>query len=653
MKTRYIYGLLAGILIAMSATSCSDNYDTGFEPVQKTLILKVDGQESAFSRNYNAAPGNYDVNVESNTLWRVEANSTGGWISVDKVSGRGNESFTFSLRDNMLDKERSGTVTVYMVDREGEPLNTAGSSIALTVTQDFSNVMLSPSSLQPFKPVENERILFTITANVPWTLDVSYEGDATGYISIAPESGDMQSADNGAFSGDGEATFYMSVADNRTSSDRKAYLNLKSETGSYSVEISQTKSEYNFDVSPSETQTVGPKGGSITFGVLSLVGWSVSTSVDWISFTVPSYDKGSDDRIETVASIAANDEGSERSAILHFTPQDSRYPKLDVTVVQRGWDYTFDVTPRENRVVAAEGATIDFKILSMVGWNIDSSEDWISFSVSSSDRGSDDFVETKATVEPNSEGVERTAVVRFIPADNRFEEIIVNVAQRGYDVSFEISAADGMGVVSEEGETIALELDSRFRWTASSPSWLSVNPDHGNASASTSRIEVTAAVNRTNDNRTGTVTITPQPTDFAGGVRLDPAALGVQPLHIGVTQFGGREAAVSVPWLRDDYTDRTATVEFNFYSPFNEVVEAGLEWGRADSDDRQTLTVTPTDPTSCTVSFELTGLNAATRYVARGYVIDSRGTRKDGNWSYPFSTAGQYPGPNDNPTPSR
>ena len=648
--------LSTAFLATGGITACSDNYDKELEPVQKALILKVDGHDNAFSEKYNAAQRSYDVNVESNTLWRVEANSTGGWISLDKVQGKGNESFSFTLRDNMLDKARTGSVIVYMVDNQGEALDTSGSSIALTVNQDFSNVRMLPSSLAPFPPTGNERILFTVNANVAWTLDVDYEGqNPTEFITISPESGDMQVSGNGTFSGNGEATFNISVADNRTSNDRIAYLNLRSDgdVGSYSVQITQNKSEYSFDVSPFEPQTVGARGDTLEFNVLSIVGWDIKTASEWVKFEPASYPDGSADPVKTVAIIAPNPTGDLRTATVRFIPKESNYQGLEVTIIQQGWDNAFDVTPKENRVIGATGGTLDFNILSMVGWSAISSEPWIDFSRSSSIEGNDNWVSTIATVAPNQSGMERSATLQFIPGNGRYDTVNIRVTQRGYDLMFEASPANGSSIIMENGGVITLDLDSRFRWETTAPSWLSVDPGSGNASTSLSHINVTAAANTTNDNRTGTVTITPLPTEFAGGVTLDPANLGIQPWHIGITQFGGREAAVSVPWLLDDYTQTSATVEFNFYSPFYRIVEAGLEWSKEDGSASDTISVQPSDAMDCTVSFNMTALDPATRYIARGYVKDSEGRVKYGQWSYPFTTAGRYPGSSDNPTPSR
>lgn len=561
MKTTYIHLVLAAALMLLGLQCCSDNYDAELVPTLGERNLTVDGHDTAFTMNFNAGPSTSEVKVASNTLWKVEVVCEGGWCSVDKVSGRGDESFSMSLRDNMISK-RTCSVTVYMVDAQGEKLeNVPGSSLTITVTQDVSAVRLTPSSLEPFSPQGNDRQLFEVIANVAWTLDVSYEGENTAeFITIVPESGDMNSVGDGTFEGEGEASFYMSVADNRTAADRKAYINLRSEVGSYSVEISQIKSDYSFDVTPSENRVVAASGGTVAFGVLSIVGWDVRTAADWISFSVSSYPQGSESRVETVATVA-----------------------------------------------------------------------------------------------PNSTGLERSAEIRFVPSDSRYQELSLTLTQRGFDTTFAISSADASEVVMESGGELAFDLDSRFDWTLEAPSWISPGITSGSASTASQNISLKVERNATSSNRTGTVTVYPQATAFAGGVTLDPTVLGIQPVRFTVTQFGGREAAISVPWLVDGYTQDSATIEFNYYSPYAEIVEAGLQWKKeADGDnDWNTETVKVSDSTEGTVTVELTGLDPATRYVARGYVKDSEGKIKYGTVSYPFATAGRYPDNSDNPTPTK
>ncbi len=452
MKTKYIFGLLAAALIAL-APGCSENLDGELVPTVTERTLTVDGHDSAFNLSYNAGPSTTEIKVESNTLWKVEVICDGGWCTVDKVNGRGNESFSMSLRDNMI-AARTCSMTVYMVDAQGDKVEgVPGSSLTITVKQDVSAVRLTPSSLAPFSSQGNERQLFEVTANVPWTLDVTYEsGNPNEFITITPESGNMVAVGDGTFKGDDAASFYISVADNRTAADRKAYINLRSDVGNYTVEITQIKSEYSFDVSPAEPQALPADGGQIKYGVLSLSGWKVSTAADWISFSRTS-GEGSPEREETIATIFPNMTGIARTAEIHFKPDNSNYQGLSVTIVQAA-----------------------------------------------------------------------------------------------------------------------------------------------------------------NDSVAG--------------------------------------PAVSIPWLLDGYGQTFATVQFNFYSPFVSIVEAGLQWKKEDASDWNEKTVVPDNAIQSTLSFELTDLDPATKYVARGFVKDANGNVNYGSVSYPFTTAGLYPGNGDNPTPS-
>lgn len=556
MKTRNIFGSIAAALLTLAGTAaCSDNYDTQLMPTKNQLELKVDGHSSAFSVDYGAAPDHdIKVEVESNSLWKVSIECEGGWCTADKMTGRGNETITLSILEN-INKERSARVMVYIVDAQGDAVTNEGTtSIEMTLKQAVSDVRLSPSSLEPFEAQNPRSQEFTIVSNVNWTLDVSYEGEnPTEFVTITPLSG-MTPEFNGTFSGSAGATFRMTLQDNRTAADRKAFLNLVSDVSRYTIEVTQTKSSYTFDVTPSENQTVGAEGGDIPFGVLSPnSGWDAVCSASWVSLSVPSVAEGSLARVETVAKIAPSD-GQYRSTQILFKPRDERYPQQTVTIVQTG-----------------------------------------------------------------------------------------------VDVYFEASRIDNVGVVMEEGGYIRVEVDSRFSWTASAPSWINLYSTSGNGSGT---FEAYVDANYSDDTRTGFITITPEVTYTQEGIVLDPTTFGLSPVSLGVTQFGGREAAISVPWLADSYTQTSASVLFNFYSPFYAVVEAGLEWSREDGSGADRMVMTPSDSKDCTVVFDLTDLDPATRYIARGFVRDEIGNVKYGSWSYPFSTAGRYPDSGDNPTPT-
>lgn len=569
MKTQNIQTLTALALLTLGATACSDNLDSVLEPVStpRQLSLTVDGQTireegtaKSITLDLQATPGSRTVKVASNTLWvaKVE-NCTGGWCSVNVYEGRGDGEFTISVLDNMQER-RKCNVNVYNVDAKGEAYAN-DNTLSVILDQAVSDVRLSPSTLQPFPAREAAIQKFNITSNVSWTLEVEYDGvQTTGYIDIVPDDSAMVPDGNGNFSGDGDATFQMRVSDNNTATERKAFLNLRSDVSNYTVEIRQNGSDYTFDVSPSETQIVEAGGGTIEFGVLSLSDWSIKSS--------------------------------------------------------------------------------------------DALDSWVTFSRMRGEAGSTRET-TVATVAPNTTGRERTATIVFEPDDPRYRRLSVEIVQRGYDAVFTASRSDVETVVMEDGGSLHIELDSRFRWTSSGPSWLSIYPGSGGASEVIQNIEVGVEQNLTNATREGTLTLTPLPTEFEAGVTVDPAALNIGALHFVVTQFGGREPAISVPWLRDDYTQTSATVEFNYYSPFYGIVEAGLEWMKEEGSGAGSMKVTPSGSKEGTVSFSIAELAPATLYVARGYVRDELGNVKYGKWSYPFRTAGQYPGGDDNPTPSR
>lgn len=648
MKTRYFYGIITAILIMFGSVSCSDNLDKDLEPVKtvRTLEVIVDGAKTHVL-DFKANPDERIVKVTSNTRWTVVVeNCDGGWCGVDVINGKGDGSFTISVLDNLREK-RDCDVIVYKVNSQGEKDFT--DSWLIKITQEVSDVRLTPSKLEAFEPQSARFQEFNIVSNVAWTLDVTYDDkDPVKFVEIVPTSGMTET--EGGYMGDGNATFQIKLDDNRTSVERKAYINLRSEVSTYTVEIVQNASEYTFDVSPSENQVISARGDSINFGILSLVGWDIETSIDWISFSKKSSDTGSSSRVETMATIEPNTDGDQRNGVIRFIPKDSRYPELSVTVTQLG--FNFDVTPIENQVIAAEGGSISFGVLSIVGWDVKSNADWVSFSVPSYDDSSTvDRVETIAVVSPNYDGYERSAEIVFVPKSPKYPEVNVSLVQRGYDLTFHLTSNGGSGMVMETGGSLDIELDSRFNWHVETPGWISASPGMGGASDSSNNIGLTVDANYSNNNRTAFVTVYPEITPFPGGIMLDPKDLGIEPVKFGVTQFGGQEPAVSVPWVLDGFGQEFATVQFNYYSPFYPIESAGLQWRRAEDTEWIDTPYVITETKEGVVSFDLTGLVAATEYVARGYVVYSDGKKKYGSATYPFITAGVRPGQYDNPIP--
>lgn len=321
--------------VCLGTTGCSDNYNETLEPLETTHTLSIDVKSDLYSNGkltLGAAPANITVDVECNTRWLVEIpNADGGWCDVDASKGSGNGSFTITVREN-LTEARTCEVKVYMVNVEGE--KDLADSKGITITQVASDVRISPSSIEPFPAESPESKEFQIIANVAWNLSVTYEaGSTSDYLSITPIEGDMNENEATGFSGSGDAKFRLILQSNRTAANRTAFLTLSSEVGTYSVEITQLKSNYTFDISPNENQIIPAEGGSVKFGVLSLSDWIVTTAADWIVFSSTS-GESSDSRIETIAEILPNASGQQRSTEIRFRPSNPQYPEVSITVTQ-------------------------------------------------------------------------------------------------------------------------------------------------------------------------------------------------------------------------------------------------------------------------------------------------------------------------------
>ncbi|MDE6300740.1 MAG: hypothetical protein K2M19_03390 [Muribaculaceae bacterium] len=341
MKT--LYSLLVAALTLSAVTGCSDNVDQSLEPIEmtRTLALKVESEMFSNGKlSVGAASSTTDVLVESNTRWTVEVvDCEGSWCEVSPATGAADGSFSISVREN-LSEQRNCYVRVYKSNAKGEKELTGSQEIL--VTQTMSTIRLSPSSVEPFAAKGAQPQVFTITSNVSWNLAVTYQS-AVEFVEITPISGTME-ADGNGFKGSGDARFSVSLQDNMTAADRTAFLNLTAETGSYTVEITQRKSDYIFDVSPTEPQVLPAGGGQIDFGILSLSDWTITTVAEWITIS-PSSGKGGNDVSKVTATVAPNNSLYERSAEIRFNPTQQNYQGHTVTVTQRGFDLTFSVSP--------------------------------------------------------------------------------------------------------------------------------------------------------------------------------------------------------------------------------------------------------------------------------------------------------------------
>lgn len=496
----------------------------------------------------------------------------------------------------------------------------------------------------------------------PSTTEVKVESNTRWTAEVADCNGGW--CEISAFSGTGNGAFNISVRENmqelRTCYVRVYKVDAQGDKDlDSSREITIRQEASNVRLSPSSLepfQAENPR--SQEFEIVSNVAWTLTVTyeagniVDFVTITPLSGDmtqagsgnfSGTGDARFSM-SLQSNRTAAARKAYITLKSEVSEYT---VEISQRESEYTFDVSPTAAQVIAPEGGSVTFGVLSLSDWSVETSADWITFNPKSG-TASEGRVETVASISPNTTQFERQTEIRFIPKDQQYSGLSVTVLQRAFDMAFSFDM--GHSVIDPIGGEIQYNINSRFNWEIIIPDWCSGSTS-GNASLQSHAGYIRAYENYSNDSRTGEVILVPLPTEFAHGVVIDPNNLGIQPLKGYITQFGGQSAAVSVPWVLNDYTQTTATVEFSYYSPYFSIIEAGIVLIREDNYEQREILGTVVDPNSGIIAINLTNLEPSTNYLVRSFVTDERGVRIYGSVSYPFRTGGQRPTEPDNPTP--
>lgn len=407
MKANYICSVLAGLSILLGASGCSDNMNADLEPVKREKILDYDVESESFSTQGNllsldAASNSVKVKVTSNTRWAVEVSDGSGWCDVDTYNGLGDGEFTISVKENYSNATRQCRITITMTDATGSDYG----SRYIDVAQAASSLNVSPQSLQTFPAEATETQPntqeFTIQSNVPWTLTVSFHGVAPFLTVIPSDEGSMhltsEDSSGAVYTGSGDARFTIKLQNNRTAVDRRATLTVHGEgtVDNKTVEITQSKTTNVFDVSPVENQLIAMDGGTIDFGVQSIFKWSVSSAADWITFSVTE-GESSDKSVRTVATIAPNQTGFERSTQIWFIPdRDSGVESISVWVSQTGSREAAISVPWLADGYGQTFATVYFNYFSPfekvteagLQWRRESDEEWESRSLAVSEDGS-------------------------------------------------------------------------------------------------------------------------------------------------------------------------------------------------------------------------------------------------------------------------
>jgi len=226
----------------------------------------------------SSAQESSSVSITSNVSWTASSDSE--WLSVNKTSGSGNDSFKMSVTKNpSIYTDRTGVITISN--------STFGLTKTITVTQSKSvpSLSVSTSSWSPNCGKQTSSSI-SITSDVDWTATSS-----ASWLTLSSSSGSS-----------GTKTITLSVLGNNSTSSRSATVTIKNATLGISktisvsqygytkcaVSISSKAIDLGITIDRTGTYTFVIKGWSSNGG--SLLGLNgMSDSNDWRFFKNGNY----------------------------------------------------------------------------------------------------------------------------------------------------------------------------------------------------------------------------------------------------------------------------------------------------------------------------------------------------------------------------
>jgi len=455
----------------------------------------------------NGSTASFSVN--SNIAWSVA--STQNWLTITPKTGNGNGTITVTSTANPLVTTRVATVKVVMgYDVDTLSVQVIQSGIAPTLS-------VSPPALD-IASVAGSSATFNVTSNTTWNV-VSNQSWLTANVA----------------SGSGNNAVTIIAEANPLSIARTAIVTVSANgTTSKTVTVTQVAGAAMLSVSPVNLSIASAQGSTSSFNVTSNKSWTATSNQTWLLLNSSS---GSGNGTVTLTS-EENPSVSERTAII--TVSAPGVASQTVTVTQITGNAILSVSSTALDILAAEGSTATFDVISNVSWSVVSDQTWLMVNAST---GSGNGTVT-LTSEENPTTKERTAVVTVSAPGVTSQKVTVTQAS-GVAILSVSSISLGIGAI--EGSTASFNVASNTTWSASSDqAWLSLNPSSGTGNGT---VTVTSEANLAVNERIVTITVsayglvsqTVTVTQLAGAATLSVSTTG---LEIGAIE--GSTASFSV-----------------------------------------------------------------------------------------------------------
>lgn len=399
-----------------------------------------------------AQGGTLEVSLQSNGDWTI--NAMPNWITVSPNSGTGNATLTLSVLPNTISEVRVGKIEVASKN------NSAIVTVTQAANDESGYLRVSPEYYSCDQ--WGDTLEINVESNLEWRLT-----GLPNWMTASMTEG----------IGDGFISILIDPIQEEISEGREAILTFVGDGVEAKITIRQLNhSEHVFSVDPMELAFSCLSGiGTIT--VTSTIPWTVSTEVDWITFS-PSSGNGN---AEVMVNVAENTALTIREANIQFEYAFSggSMGKTFVWVRQEGApdQHFLEVSPL-SFLFGREGGIQEINIECDTEWKVDLQSDWLTVS------------ETLGT---------GNATIQLIAAPND----IVEPRQAEFAISSDVliktlKVAQEAGVepivamltpdtifASYMGGVYHLELISNVDWQLESSDWISLmtaSSGEGNAS---------------------------------------------------------------------------------------------------------------------------------------------------------------------------
>lgn len=487
------YGAVRSSIFYLQANK--DNWN-----LERSIFVEQNANTSLyinFDSNYytvGGAAGTLNIPVYSNFDWEVT--SSQNWLTAQKnVEG---DELTVMVEENPFSYYRQAILSFSYQSKV---------AASITIEQFPAEITVSDAILN----FENHASKYNVTINSESAWNAVTSAD---WIMVTPSNG-----------GAGEVQVSIEVTPNESIEERKGFVAIS--TGSeerLQIEIIQ-KGLY---LETENLLSFSSRAESKRVSISSNIDWEISDFPEWLSIAPL---KGSGNSEISVTSLINESTQSRSGAILLTSPGLSI--SFSISVIQSGKSLSVNTSIIQ---FDDKGGSKEFSLIADGSWTSSVSDSWIKATPMT---GSGD-AKIKVTVDENTSESERSGSITYKFGE---KEITVTILQKSK--YFEIDS-QGFTFTSEGGSHI-IDFASNQSWTAQiegNPSWLSVNPSNGDGG---SRINIVASPNKTVNDRSAVIIITPQ---YSQAIRINVLQKGMyMTVSVSSLQFfakGGESSIINV-----------------------------------------------------------------------------------------------------------